>query len=698
MAGESIRFNASLNTAGFDSGAARLQQVAGQASSKVSASFASMGASIARVIAPFVGLYAAINSVKNALDLGGRLNDLSKTTGESAGNLAILQRAFENTGVGADRVGTSIQKMSEFIVGLQQGSPAAAKAADALGVSMADLAGKTPIQQMQTLMGALAGITDPALRSATAVDVFGKAGRDIVPLAQEFGGAMAEARSELGSLPRILDENAASLDQLGDKLTNAVGNKLTEVAVGLAAGVTGANNFADALAKIDAAGFGERLGQTLKTIFDAPKESAKAVGFFLLEGIAKAGNALDAAFRYAIETYYKMLDNPGFYDGLGMYLEGVFAKVGETFFSTLLEGFKTVLGAMDWNPLWRPFTNMAKEALDGLTSDIKQAGEAAAVSMGQGALQMKAAFNGATDDAKYIYQDIFGAADYSKQAADHWAAAQDASAAISQNSSDTAANFATGSKAITDALAEIRGFSLGEGDSETKPDWLKSSSPAPSFQYGGNGGGGGGGGGLGPSVSGAPMSENMRVAELRGSARQSVRDQRASQLAAAGMFRSAIRAQDAGQRAYDRAMESAQLRDIYSNIDVDGKSGGASNIGEAMKGLIDQAGGKMPFLDELRKSEKDSAGNEIYKYDPKKSLEENLKDALKDTDKFNPKDQAKTPEERKQEEEEARNRSRPPGGGGDQKQGKEQQTEGKLDKIISIMEERLPIRVIAKAA
>jgi hypothetical protein len=683
---ESIKFFASMNTAGFDSGAARLQQVAGQASSKVSASFASMGASIARVIAPFVGLYAAINSVKNALDLGGRLNDLSKTTGESAGNLAILQRAFENTGVGADRVGTSIQKMSEFIVGLQQGSPAAAKAADALGVSMADLAGKTPIQQMQTLMGALAGITDPALRSATAVDVFGKAGRDIVPLAQEFGGAMAEARSELGSLPRILDENAASLDQLGDKLTNAVGNKLTEVAVGLAAGVTGANNFADALAKIDAAGFGERLGQTLKTIFDAPKESAKAVGFFLLEGIAKAGNALDAAFRYAIETYYKMLDNPGFYDGLGMYLQGMFAKVGETFASTMADAIKALIGAMDWNPLWRPFTNMAKEALDGLTSDIKQAGEAAAVSMGQGALQMKAAFNGATDDAKYIYQDIFGAADYSKQAADHWAAAQDASAAISQNSSDTAANFATGSKAITDALAEIRGFSLGEGDSETKPDWLKSSSPAPSFQYGGNGGGGGGVG-LGPSVSGAPMSENMRVADLRGSARQSVRDQRASDLAARGMYRSAIRAQDAGQRAYDRSMQAAADRDMASQYDFAGRPAG--NMGEAMKSVQDELG-KMEALDRMR---------EAPGYDPKKGETENMKNAMRQG-KFDDamRDQAKTPEERKQEEEEARSRSRPPGGGGDGQKRPEQETAGKLDKIINIMEERLPIRVIAKAA
>jgi hypothetical protein len=61
------------------------------------------------------------------------------------------------------------------------------------------------------------------------------------------------------------------------------------------------------------------------------------------------------------------------------------------------------------------------------------------------------------------------------------------------------------------------------------------------------------------------------------------------------------------------------------------------------------------------------------------------------------KEQSKTPEERRQEEEEARNKSKPPGGGGDSGGGPNQ-TEGKLDRIVQLMEERLPIRVLAKAA
>ena len=201
-------------------------------------------------------------------------------------------------------------------------------------------------------------------------------------------------------------------------------------------------------------------------------------------------------------------------------------------------------------------------------------------------------------------------------------------------------------------------------------------------------GGGGGGGGLGPSVSGAPMSENMRVADLRGSARQATRNQRASDLAARGMYRSAIRAQDAGQRAYDRSMQAAADRDMASQYDFAGRPAG--NMGEAMKSVQDELG-KMEALDRMR----NAPG-----YDPKKGETENMKNAMRQG-KFDDamRDQSKTPEERKQEEEEARNRSRPPGGGGDSGKGKEQnQTEGKLDRIVQLMEERLPIRVLAKAA
>lgn len=614
MAGESIRFNASLNTAGFDSGAARLQQIAAATSGKVSASFASMGAKIASVIAPFVGLYAAINSVKNALDMGGRLNDLSKTTGETAGNLAILERAFQNAGVGGERMGMAIASMSNFITDFQKGSKSASESMDRLGISMADLAGKSPIEQMQVFMSAIAGIRDPALRTALAMDVFKKAGKEIVPLAQDFSGELSNAKSELGSLPRILDENAASLDQLGDRLGNAVGNKLTELAVGFAAGVTGANNLADALATIDAAGLGEKLGQSLKAAFAAPLEVLQGIGEILISGVLEAGNSLRAAFKYAVEVYYEMMKNPGFYQGLETFLSSMFAKVGEGFVGGIISSMKTLFGLMDWNPLWRPFLDAARGQLDEIQKKVTEAGESASVWMEQGALEMQAAFNGAVEDSKYVYEDALGAAEHYKQGLAHFENAKTASEQIKNDAAQTAQSLAEGSAALSEAYENVRGFNLGaasptagnpmlSANTSGLPDFFRGNSPAPNTptvledhaQARGSGGGARGGG---YSSGRDALTENQRVAQMRGEYYSRPAAERAGELYNNRMFRSAVAAEDRAKRIKDRHMESANLRDAAAGFNYAGRAAG--NTGEALEALRDQVG-HLNVDDELKR-------------------------------------------------------------------------------------------------
>lgn len=620
---ESIRFNASLNTAGFDSGAARLQQAASQASSKVSASFASMGASIAGVIAPFVGLYAAVNSVKNALDMGGRLNDLSKTTGETAGNLAILERAFDNAGVGSEKMGMAIASMSNFMTDFQTGSKTASATMDRLGLSMADLAGKTPIEQMRVFMAAIAGIQDPALRTAMAMDVFKKAGKEIVPLASDFAGELANAKGELGSLPRILDENAASLDELGDKLTNAVGSKLTELAVGLTAGVTGAKDFASALATIDAAGLGENIGNAIRAAFAAPKEYVKAIGEFLLAGVLKAANALDAAMRHAVNVYFELMQNPGFWRGFFEYIEAGFAKAGAVFTTLLADGIKGILSAMDWNPLWRPFTGLAKDALDNITSGIKDAGIAAENTMEAAATKMDAAWKGATASSKYVYEDTFGAAAHLEKAAEHMANAQAAATAMKDSSADVAANLATGSAALSKALAEMRGFDLGGGGgdpfglkypgSENFPTSGGPGAPAEETHTTEPRGGGGGGGG---TLTEQEKTFNQRVGELKGN-RAAEKDRRlAAQHEAAGRADSAIRAQNRAERKFEKQMDRANLKDFLQD------NFGASNTGE---GYRNYKKGKDPFApDFMDPKEFDDWAKQQAKTN--KEIADNLKD------------------------------------------------------------------------
>jgi len=605
---------------------------------------------LAGLAAAFVGVQQSIAAFRNGLEMAGRLNDLSKTTGEAAGNLAMLERAFQNNGMAAEQVGVSIAKMSEFIVNLQNGSDAASKAAATLRISMTDLANKSPVERMEVLMKAIASIRDPALRTATAVDVFGRSGRAVVPLAMQFSEEMANAGKELGSLVPILNANSASLDELGDKLKNSVGNKFNELAIGFAAGITGANDFVTALSRIDAAGFGKGLGESLRVAFDAPKEAAAAVGHTLMTGVKEAGNWLLAAIEHAGRVYHDMLSNEGFYSGLQKFLEGMFAQVGRVFTSALIDGIKAAMGLMDWNPLYKPLIDLAKGQMTKLQDDIAIAGEAAANSMEQGALQMKAAFNNAAASSTIIYKDQLGAAASADKAVESWTKAKDLSAEIRDNAEKTAQSFGEGSAALTNALNDIRGFDLSPKEGpEARPDWTKSNQPPPS----GGGGGSDKRGGGSERASERALTRNERIAEMQGRSRSRANDERADRLEARGFFRAADSARQKAERQRNEAMTRGRLKDLYA----DGYDG-ARNLGEA----YDKYRSETPIKGRLTEKQFDEMNRGLVN------------------------DQTKTSAERAAEEEAMRDKHAPKGGG----KSPAEQIFDLLKKHIPKIDEKLP--------
>ena len=665
---ESIKFFASMNTAGFDSGAARLQQVAAATSGKVSASFASMGASIAGVIAPFVGLYAAVNSVKNALDMGGRLNDLSKTTGETAGNLAILERAFDNAGVGSEKMGMAIASMSNFMTDFQAGSKTASATMDRLGLSMADLAGKSPIEQMRVFMAAIAGIQDPALRTAMAMDVFKKAGKEIVPLASDFAGEIANARGELGSLPRILDENAASLDQLGDKLTNAVGSKLTELAVGLTAGATGAKDLASALANIDAAGFGEGLGNSLRMAFNAPLETSQAIGHTLLTGVKVAGNQLINSTVSAGEIYRGMMSNPDYWKGIGLRLQAGMMEAVNGFNKLLAYGIEYIfLRPLSNLPgiIGEPF-RIALSKVQEIKATLSSVSQKNYEDWNRGAELINNAWDKAKISSKIVNEDWLDAAGSADKAAQSILEAERASQGIADNTEAAAENLATGSAALTEALDKMRGFDLGGGaGGPFKPSYPgsegfpTSAGPGVEINETQSGGGGGGGRSMGGSGSGfssaKELSFNEKVAQLRGESRAARDFARAQELENARGFDSAVRARQRGEKKIERAIEKAALKDFLRD-EFD-----AGNMGEAYQKYKEEN----PY---------EGFGSQM----DEKAFEEAMKN------------QAKTDKEREQDIQEAQQPSK---GGGSS--GGEDPVVGIAKQIYKLMTERLPIRVLA---
>jgi hypothetical protein len=239
---------------------------------------------------------AVVRGFSDALDLGGRLSELSTRTGEAAGTLLVLETAFKNSGLEASQVGQVINKLQNFMQDATNGGEKQTKIMRDLGISFADLAGKTPSDQMQVFAEKIAGIQDPTQRAATASEVFGeKLGGKLLPLLVDFSGNIDDARDKVGSLEQVMNENADTFDKFSESI-EAVKGKMAAFSAGvLSETVPSLQKLGSEMEGVDAAGLGEIIGQILNpAIVDLTKNITLATDIFgaLKKAASDAGSGL----------------------------------------------------------------------------------------------------------------------------------------------------------------------------------------------------------------------------------------------------------------------------------------------------------------------------------------------------------------------------------------------------------------------
>lgn len=179
----------------------------------------------------------------------------------------MLQRAFDNTGAGAEKVGPTINKLQKALVEAGQGSASSVKAFQQLGIDFEALAQKTPTEQLEELASKLSEVQNPAERSTLAMQLLGKSGGELLPFLSGFSGEISAAKEQLGSLPEVMDRSAAAFDQLGDGL-EIVKGKTNEIAAGFLETLLPAlNQFVDMGASGTPQNSGASLGTLLRHLF-----------------------------------------------------------------------------------------------------------------------------------------------------------------------------------------------------------------------------------------------------------------------------------------------------------------------------------------------------------------------------------------------------------------------------------------------
>lgn len=177
-----------LNDASFADGAKR--------SSKALKEFGDVASKATKLAA---GAIAAAGAAITALTIK-QLNaidstvKLSRSLGIANESFQALARVADEAGVDQDALTALITKSQKAIVDASRATDQSSNAFKRLGLNTKELLELEPDQQFQKIEEALAKIENPTLRTATALEIFGKQGRIAANVSEDLSAKINEAR------------------------------------------------------------------------------------------------------------------------------------------------------------------------------------------------------------------------------------------------------------------------------------------------------------------------------------------------------------------------------------------------------------------------------------------------------------------------------------------------------------------------
>jgi len=195
------------------------------------AAIQSLGKSFTIAGAGIVGAFGAM--LKKATDWGDELDNLRQKTGISAETLSSFSLAIKKSGMDMGGFATSMKLLANNMADANSGSAQAQTKFTALGISFKNADGSLrPLDQvMLEVADRFKALPDGAQKSATAVDLFGRSGTDMIHmlnLGRDGLQAEMDKARELGLV--MTNEAAAKCDDFSEKLDD-LGGSLKGVAI-----------------------------------------------------------------------------------------------------------------------------------------------------------------------------------------------------------------------------------------------------------------------------------------------------------------------------------------------------------------------------------------------------------------------------------------------------------------------------------
>lgn len=313
---------------GFEAGLSKAERLSDKEFKKIQQNAEKAGKAIGTALA--VGVAGLTAYVVHQADVISGFQDLAEKMGDTAENIASLQRAADVSETSFDAITAASIKMTAALSKTDDEGKGVGAALKYIGLELEAFKALSPVEQLDAVAQGLAGVENGADKTAVAVALFGKSGAELLPFlgdladgserqirltqeqieqADEYQKAIARQKSEIAQLgqqyaadliPVLADtlkvvidltKNTDDLTASGKKLAD--GNEVQEWAESAVIGIGTVLEAVVGLAKALRA-----IGGSFEAVF----ADAEYAGEWIARGgvfarIAGQGDALDAALE-----------------------------------------------------------------------------------------------------------------------------------------------------------------------------------------------------------------------------------------------------------------------------------------------------------------------------------------------------------------------------------------------------------------
>lgn len=172
--------------------------------------------------------------IKSYIKAGDEVHKMALRTGFSTDALSELKYAAEISGTTLESLEKGVKKMAKTIMDASDGLMTYVRAFDRIGLSAEELMDLSPEEQFDKIARAIARVESPTIRAATAQEIFGRAGTQLLPLFAAGEEGLEKLRKKAHELGIVFDQEAANkAAALTDALTTLKG-AVTGVTMGMA--------------------------------------------------------------------------------------------------------------------------------------------------------------------------------------------------------------------------------------------------------------------------------------------------------------------------------------------------------------------------------------------------------------------------------------------------------------------------------